>query len=92
MHQGGRRWFDGAPRSQWRSRMKPLMVVGIILILIGLVALAYQGITYTTEERIVDIGPLKVEAEKKKTIPLSPVLGGGALVAGVVLVLVGSRR
>jgi len=46
---------------------------------IGVVALAYQGISYTTTERVVDIGPLKVEATKEKTIPLPPVLGGVAV-------------
>jgi hypothetical protein len=71
--------------------MKPLTIVGIILIALGVIALAYQGITYTTKERVVEIGPLKVDAEKEKTIPLPPVLGGVAVAAGVVLMIVGAR-
>jgi uncharacterized membrane protein YidH (DUF202 family) len=71
--------------------MKPLTIVGIVLIVLGVIALAYQGINYTTTERVVDIGPLKVEAKKEKTIPLPPVLGGVAVAAGVVLLIVGAR-
>ena len=72
--------------------MKPAVVIGIILIVLGVVALAWQGITYTTTERVVDLGPLKVDAKKEKTIPLPPVLGALSLVGGIVLVIVGSRR
>ena len=71
--------------------MRPLAIVGIILIVLGVVALAYQGITYTTSEKVVDLGPLKVEAKKEKTIPLPPVLGGVALVVGLVLLIASSR-
>jgi hypothetical protein len=72
--------------------MKPLAIIGVVLIVLGLLALAYQGVTYTTKEKVVDIGPLKVEAEREKTVPLPPVLGGVAVVAGLVLVIVGARR
>ena len=72
--------------------MKPLTVVGIVLIVLGVIALAYQGISYTTTEKVIDIGPLKVEAKKEKTIPLPPVLGGVAVAAGVVLLIAGARR
>jgi hypothetical protein len=71
--------------------MRPLAMLGIVLIVLGAVALAYQGITYTTNEKVVDLGPLKVEAKKEKTIPLPPVLGGVAIVVGLVL-LIGSSR
>jgi len=71
--------------------MRPLAIVGIVLIVLGAVALAYQGITYTTNEKVVDLGPLKVEAKKEKTIPLPPVLGGVTVVVGVVLLIAGSR-
>ena len=71
--------------------MKPLVIVGIILIAIGVVALAYQGISYTTTERVVDIGPIKIDAQKEKTFPLPPVLGGVAVAAGVVLLIFGAR-
>jgi uncharacterized membrane protein HdeD (DUF308 family) len=72
--------------------MKPLTIVGVILIVIGIVALAYQGITYTTSEKVVDLGPVKVEAKREKTIPLPPVAGAAALVVGIILVVVGNRR
>jgi uncharacterized membrane protein YidH (DUF202 family) len=72
--------------------MRPIAIVGVVLIIIGIIALAYQGITYTKTERVIDLGPLKVEAEKKETIPLPPILGGAALVAGIILVVLGSRR
>lgn len=72
--------------------MKPITVVGIVLIALGVIALAYQGISYTTTERVVDIGPLKVDAKKEKTIPLPPILGGVAVAAGVVLLIAGARK
>ena len=71
--------------------MKAATVIGILLIVLGIVALAYQGITYTTREKVVDIGPIKASVEKEKTIPLPPILGGLALVGGIVLVAVGAR-
>jgi drug/metabolite transporter (DMT)-like permease len=72
--------------------MKPVAILGVILIIIGIVALAYQGITYTTKDKVVDLGPLKVETQHEKTIPLSPILGVAALLGGVVLVAVSARR
>jgi hypothetical protein len=72
--------------------MKFMKIVGIILIVLGIVALAYQGITYTTREQVADIGPVEVTRETKKTIPLPPILGGLALASGVVLVVAGARR
>ena len=53
----------------------PAMLIGIALIALGLIALVYQGITYTTSEKVVDLGPLKITAQKEKTIPLPPILG-----------------
>ena len=70
----------------------PVIVIGVVLIVLGVVALAYQGITYTTQEKILEVGPLKATAEKKHTVPLPPIVGGLALTAGVILVAVGSRR
>jgi hypothetical protein len=72
--------------------MNVITAVGTGLIVIGLVALIYQGITYTTREKVLEVGPVEVTAERRKTIPLPPVLGGLALAGGVVLVVVGSRR
>jgi hypothetical protein len=72
--------------------MKPIMVVGIVLIVLGVIALALGGFSFTTSEKVAEVGPLKVEREKERTVPLPPILGGLALVAGVVLVIAGSRR
>jgi len=72
--------------------MRPIAIIGIIFIVIGIIALAYQGLTYTTKEKVVDLGPLKVEAKREKTIPLPPILGVLALGAGVVMVVVGGRK
>jgi uncharacterized membrane protein HdeD (DUF308 family) len=71
--------------------VKPVTMVGIVLIVIGVLALAYQGITYTTHEKVIELGPLKAEVEKKKTIPLPPVLGVLALAGGIVMVVVGRK-
>ena len=72
--------------------MKPLTLVGVALIILGVLALAYQGITYTTREKVVDLGPLKATVDKEKKIPLPPIVGALALVGGVVLVIVGARK
>lgn len=69
-----------------------LKVTGILLVVVGVVALAFQAITYTTRERVVDIGPLKVDASKEKTIPLPPILGASALVIGAGLLVVGATK
>ena len=69
-----------------------MRLVGIILIILGILALVYQGIQYTTKEKILDIGSLKVSADTKKTIPLPPVVGGVALVAGIALILAGPQK
>ncbi|TLY18805.1 MAG: DUF3185 domain-containing protein [Nitrospirae bacterium] len=67
-------------------------LLGIVLIILGVVAFAYQGITYTTQEKVLDIGPLKATVEKEKTIPLPPLVGGAALIGGIVLLLMGTRN
>jgi hypothetical protein len=71
--------------------MRTTNVVGILLIVLGVIALAYQGITYTTREKVIDLGPIKATKETEKTIPLPPILGGAALVGGVVLLIAGAR-
>lgn len=72
--------------------MKPILFTGIGLILLGIVALSYNRITYTTKEKIIDIGPIEATAEKEKTIPLPPLLGGLSLIAGVGLIAFGYKR
>ena len=69
-----------------------MKIAGILLIVIGVIALAYGGISYTKREKIVDIGPIEATAERRETIPLPPLLGGLALAGGVVLLSAGSRR
>ena len=71
--------------------MKPITLVGVLLIILGVIALAYQGITYTTHKDIVDVGPIHATKTEQKTIPLPPVLGGLALLGGVVLVISGTK-
>ena len=73
-------------------RINPITLVGIALILLGIVAFAYQGISYTSREKVIDIGPLHATADTQKTIPLSPLLGGLVLVGGIVLVVVGAKK
>jgi uncharacterized membrane protein len=71
---------------------KLITLIGIGLILLGIVAFAYQGITYTSREKIIDIGPIQATADTQKTIPLSPLLGGLVLVGGIALVVVGAKK
>jgi uncharacterized membrane protein YidH (DUF202 family) len=66
-----------------------MKTLGIILIIVGIIAFAYQGITYTSKKKVIDIGPVQVTANKTNTIPLPPIVGGIALVGGIVLLLVG---
>jgi len=72
--------------------MKPFLLIGIALILLGIVALSYNRITYTTREKVVEIGPLVATAEREKSIPLPPLLGGLALVAGVSVIAAGYKK
>jgi len=70
----------------------PITLVGIALVLLGIVAFAYQGITYTSREKVIYIGPIHATADTQKTIPLSSLVGRAALVGGIVLVLVGAKK
>ena len=72
--------------------MNTLKIVGITLIVLGVVALIFQGITYTTQKKVIDLGPIQATAEEKKTIPLPPVLGGIALVGGIVLLVAAGKK
>ena len=71
--------------------MTTTRIVAIVLIAIGIIALAYQGITYTTKEKIIDLGPIQATQTTQKTIPIPPILGGLALAGGVVLLVVGKK-
>ena len=72
--------------------MKPAGIIGIILIVVGIIALAYGGFSFKKHKKIIDAGPLQVSASREKTVPLPPLLGGLCLAGGIVLVIVGSRR
>jgi hypothetical protein len=69
-----------------------LKLLGVALIVLGVVALVYEGITYTKREKIIDVGPFKAEVKREKRIPLSPVMGVAAVAGGIVLLLVAGRR
>ncbi|WP_263385291.1 DUF3185 domain-containing protein [Granulicella arctica] len=71
--------------------MKAATVVGILLILLGIVGFAVGGITFTHEKKDVDLGPIQVGHEQKSTVPISPILSTAALIAGVGLVVVGTK-
>jgi hypothetical protein len=72
--------------------MKPIGIAGIVLIIAGVLALAYQGIRYTTRETVVDLGPIHATAEREKTIPLPPIIGIAAVAGGVALLIAGGRK
>jgi drug/metabolite transporter (DMT)-like permease len=72
--------------------MRILTIIGVLLIIVGLIALAVQGVTFFSQERVVDVGPVKVDVEKPHTIAWHPLAGIAAVVAGLVLVAVGTRR
>ena len=72
--------------------MKPAAIVGILLVIIGVIGLAYGGISYTKQTTVVDIGPIKATADTRERIPIPPVLGGIALVGGIVLIALGSKK
>jgi hypothetical protein len=72
--------------------MKSSSLLAIVLIVLGVVALAYQGITYTTRKKVLDIGPIQATKEEHNTIPIPPLVGGLALVGGVILLVSGSKN
>ena len=72
----------------WRVSVK---LIGVLLIVVGIVALVMGGIRYTTREKVLDIGPIEATADKHHEIPLSPIVGIASVVGGIVLVVAGSR-
>jgi hypothetical protein len=71
--------------------MNPRMIVAIVLIVVGVLGLAYQGITYTSRDRVVDAGPLKVDVDRKHTVPIAPIVGAAALVGGIAMLVMGRK-
>jgi len=72
--------------------MKPTILIGILLIVLGGLALAYQGFTYTHREKVLDVGPIHATADEQHHVSIPPMLGGLALVGGIVLVFVGAKK
>jgi uncharacterized membrane protein len=72
--------------------MKTASLLGFVLIILGVLALAYQGIHYTTHKRILDVGPIQATKEEHNTIPLPPIVGGLALIGGVILIATGRKE
>ena len=72
--------------------MKAGIIIGVLLIALGAISLAYGGITYTSQKKVLDIGPVQATTEQKKRIPLPPILGTISLAGGIILVIAGSKR
>jgi uncharacterized membrane protein len=72
--------------------MKTVSIVGFVLLVLGIISLAYQGISYTTQKRVVDIGPIHATENQEHNIPLPPVLGGLMMVGGIALLISGSKK
>jgi hypothetical protein len=72
--------------------MKIITMLGILLAAIGVISLIYQGVTFTTREKVIEFGPIQAYREKSKTIPLSPILGVLAIAGGILLIVVGVRK
>lgn len=71
--------------------MRSSTLIGILLIAIGIVAFVYQGISFTSNSKFVDMGPIQMTAESTSTIPLPPIVGGIALVTGIALLFLGKK-
>ena len=71
--------------------MKPIFLAGIVLIVLGALALAYQGINYTHRETVLNVGPIHATADEQKHIPLPPIVGGLAILGGVFLIFAGAK-
>lgn len=72
--------------------MKPMILVGILLIVLGGLMLAYQGFNYTHQEKVLDVGPIHATAEEQKRVSIPPILGGLVLAGGIALLVVGTRK
>jgi hypothetical protein len=72
--------------------MKPATVIGIILIVLGILGFIFKGISFTTEKEVADVGPIEIRSEETETVPIPEILSGIAIVGGIVLVVVGSKK
>ena len=91
-----RNQFDSRAKRNGLARragnMKSTNLIGIVLIVLGALTLAYQGFTYTRQEKVLDVGPIHATAEKHEHVSIPPILGGLALIGGVAILLVGARK
>jgi uncharacterized membrane protein YidH (DUF202 family) len=69
-----------------------MKLIGIVLVVLGIAGLAYGGITWTTREKVIDMGPVQVSRDKTQSLPLAPITGGVCLIAGVVVLVAAGRR
>ena len=88
---GADKRVDNEP-AQEGIEMKTNTLLGIILIVIAIVAFVYQGIDFTTREKVIDLGPVHMSADRTRTLPLPPIVGALALVGGIALLVVGSKK
>lgn len=72
--------------------MKTAPLVGIVLIIIGVLVFVYQGFSYTTQEKAVDLGPIQITADKTHSVPMPRIIGAVSVVGGIVLLVLGSRK
>jgi drug/metabolite transporter (DMT)-like permease len=72
--------------------MKPAVIIGILLIIVGVAGLAFGGFSFTRKEKVLDVGPIEASADKKESLPVPPILGALAIVVGVVLLASSARR
>ena len=79
--------WDGPFYHKQGRKMSAARIIGIVLIIAGVLALAYQGISYTTREKVLDVGPIEATTEDRETIPIPPIIGVAALAGGIVLLL-----
>ena len=71
--------------------MSGKVIIGVVLVAIGIISLAYQGITYTTQKKVIDLGPIQATKEEHHTLPLPPILGVISLIGGIVVLAAGKR-
>lgn len=73
--------------------MKPAGILGLVLIVIGVIALAYGGFTsFTTKENVAKVGPVEINKEEEHSLPIGPIVGGACIVGGIILLVTGNKR
>jgi drug/metabolite transporter (DMT)-like permease len=72
--------------------MKPRMLAGVLLVVLGVLALGYQGFSYTRQKKVLDLGPLQATTKTTHYVPLPPIIGALALIGGAVLIFSGTKR